>query len=314
MTRFMPPRLSRAAGVLCLGALAACSSHSDTKSAAAPRPVGATRGLAHPESVRYDSVADVYYVSNINGDPSAHDDNGFIDVVSADSFRVILTLVRGGRNGVRLDAPKGLALAGDTLWVADIDAVRAFDKHDGHPILSIDLAPMHAVFLNDVALGPDGAIYVTDTGDGDSTRRGGNTIFRIANGRVTVALSTPALQAPNGIAWDAALKHFLLAPGGKQVQVWNPGETAPTPYSTGPGQYDGIEALADGRILITSWADSALHVITHGAMTTWIRGLSSPADIGVDTRRGIVAVPRLEKNEVDYFKLVGRLDGRTVGR
>ncbi|HEY5219027.1 MAG TPA: hypothetical protein VIJ16_04420, partial [Gemmatimonadaceae bacterium] len=153
-------------------AATSCSSHNGTKSAIAhalPRPIAQTTGLAHPESARYDSAADVYYVSNINGDPAARDDNGFIDIVSADSFKVILTLVRGGKNGVTLNAPKGLALAGDTLWVADIDAMRAFNKHDGALLQSIDLTPLHATFLNDVAVGGDGAVYVTDTGTGDST-------------------------------------------------------------------------------------------------------------------------------------------------
>ncbi len=284
---------------LCLSA--GCWSHSATKPTASIPPIGTTTGLAHPESVRYDSAADVYYVSNINGDPSAHDDNGFIDVVSADSFKVLLTLVRGGRNGVTLDAPKGLALTGDTLWVADIDYVRAFDKHDGALLESIDLEPFHAAFLNDVAVGGDGAVYVTDTGTGDSTS--GNVIYRISHGRATVALATPRLDAPNGITWDAALRRFLLAPGGPDVQTWALGDTAPVALVPGPGSYDGIEVLHDGRILVTSWADSSLHVIANGVMSRWIRGLASPADIGVDTRRNIVAVPRLGENEVEYFRI-----------
>src|SRR5256886_13499427 len=36
-----------------------------------------------------------------------------------------LKFIEGGHNGVTLHAPKGLALLGDTLWVADIDVVRA---------------------------------------------------------------------------------------------------------------------------------------------------------------------------------------------
>lgn len=288
--------------VLLACAAAACSYHRATKSTASVRPVGVTLGLAHPESVRYDSATDVYYVSNINGDPSAHDGNGFIDVVSADSFKVILTLVHGGTNE-QLSAPKGIALVGDTIWVADIDTLRAFDKHDGHSLGVVDLVPLHAVFLNDVAIGGDGAVYVTDTGSGDSSATGGNVIFRVAGGKATVALATPALAAPNGITWDAANNRFLLAPGGKSIQTWSPGQKAPAPFIVGPGGYDGIEVLADGRILVTSWADSALHVIRGGVMTTWIRGLNGPADIGVDTRRGIVAVPRLLDDRVEFFRL-----------
>lgn len=304
MTRARLRSLLPLAALACLSV--ACSYQSDTNSAEPAVPVlGRTTGLAHPESARYDSVADVYYVSNINGDPSAHDDNGFIDVVSADSFKVLLTLAHGGSDGVSLSAPKGLALTGDTLWVADIDTVRAFDKHNGKPLATIDLVPFHAAFLNDVAVGPDGAVYVTDTGTGDTTHADGNMIFRIAGGRATVALATPALDDPNGITWDPLLKRFLLAPGGTELQTWALGEKEPRPLITGPGTYDGIEALPDSSILVTSWADSTLHVVRDGVMSAWIPGLSAPADIGVDTRRHVVAVPRLEGNEVEYFRVAG---------
>ena len=69
-----------------------------------------------------------------------------------------------GRNGVYLDAPKGIAFQGDTLWTADIDVVRGFNKRTGAPVGVIDFRPFGAVLLNDLAVGPDGTMYVTDTG------------------------------------------------------------------------------------------------------------------------------------------------------
>src|SRR5262245_61636037 len=54
-------------------------------SAAVAAKVGESGGMKTPESVRYDPELDVFYVSNINGNPSDHDGNGFIAVVRADS-------------------------------------------------------------------------------------------------------------------------------------------------------------------------------------------------------------------------------------
>ena len=100
--------------------------------------VGETGGMSTPELVRYDPELDVFYVSNINGNPSVHDGNGFIAVVRADSVGApARMLVEGGKNGAKLDAPKGIALAGDTLWVADIDHVRAFNRKTGAPIADV---------------------------------------------------------------------------------------------------------------------------------------------------------------------------------
>jgi hypothetical protein len=38
-------------------------------------------------------------------------------------------------------------------------------------------------------------------------------------------------------------------------------------------------------------------------MTTLIRNVSAPADIGYDLRRGVVAVPRFQDGKVEYFQL-----------
>ena len=70
----------------------------------------------------------VYFVANINGSPLGKDGNGFISRLTRDGKVDSLKFIAGGRGGAVLNAPKGMAISGDTLWVADIDAARAFHK------------------------------------------------------------------------------------------------------------------------------------------------------------------------------------------
>jgi sugar lactone lactonase YvrE len=278
--------------------------------AATASKTGETGDMQTPESVRYDPDLDAFFVANINGNASQHDGNGFIAMVRADSTGVVKHLVDGGKNGAVLDAPKGMAISGDTLWVADIDAVRAFNKRTGAPITSVSLKSQKATFLNDVAIGPDGAVYITDTGivfdaKGGMTHPGVNRIFKLAGGKVSEVATGDSLSNPNGLTWDRVRNRWLLAPfGGNDVQAMNPGDKAPKKLASGPGQYDGIEALADGRILVSSWADSAVHVIVNDtSMSVLVPNVAAPADIGVDTKRNVIAVPRFNDNKVEYYKI-----------
>ncbi len=279
----------------------------------APGLAATASGFKTPESVRYDSAGDVFYVSNINGSPLAKDDNGFISRMKPDGSIDSLELIAGGRGGVTLNAPKGLALIGDTLWVADIDAVRAFNVHTGAVVATVDLTSFHAVFLNDVCVGGDGALYVTDTGmqaSGDSMVHvtGSDRIFRIdAAHHATIALATDSLNHPNGITWDASGKRFIVVPFAKvpQILAWRPGTPQPVIIGYGSGQFDGVEILADRRLIVTSWADSTVS-IRDGNVRQAIRDLPSPADIGVDTRRMHVAVPLLTKDRVEILTIPAR--------
>src|SRR4051812_30949000 len=66
---------------------------------AAATKVSETPGMKTPESVRYDADMDVFFVSNINGNPSKKDGNGSITVIRADSTGVTRTLVESGKDG-----------------------------------------------------------------------------------------------------------------------------------------------------------------------------------------------------------------------
>jgi sugar lactone lactonase YvrE len=268
-------------------------------------------GFEGPESVRYDAEADVFYVSNIAGYGSARDGNGFITRVSAADPRNATILVQGGRGGATLDAPKGLALHGDTLWVADIDALRGFDRRTGAPLATIDFAPRKAVQLNDVAIGPDGAIHVTDTGilmvKAGVIHTGPDRIFTVGANRAiseTVADSLPGL--PNGIAWDPAGKRWIVISFhqfvGKVVAMPD-GQGAAQVLWRGSPRLDGVEVLGDGSILFTSWGDSSLHLLSGGEHRQLVRQVPEAADIGIDTRRNRVAIPLSSLGRVQLWSL-----------
>ena len=76
---------------------------SDTTSGIEPlfalsyRRVGVLDGFYGPESVKYDPGLNVWYVSNINGDPLAKDNNGFISRMKPDGTIDSLQLVRLAR-------------------------------------------------------------------------------------------------------------------------------------------------------------------------------------------------------------------------
>jgi sugar lactone lactonase YvrE len=235
----------------------------------------------------------------MNGFGSVKDNNGYISRVSATNINDIQTLVQGGAHGVTLNAPKGMAIHGDTLWVCDIDVLRGFDRHGGAPLASIDFAPYGAVLLNDIAVGPDGSLHVTDTGiqmtDKGVLFSGGDKMFVVGpNHAVRVQASGPQLAKPNGITWDAKGQRWLYVsfdPFHSKLFAFHEGDTTRAVLDSGNGKWDGVEALADGRILVSSWTDSTVHLIANGKDERLVRNVPAPADIGVDTKRQLVLVP-----------------------
>src|SRR5690606_25279302 len=148
---------------------------------------------------------DVYFVSNINGSPTATDGNGFISKVGPDGKVIELKWIDGSQADVTLNAPKGMAIAGDKLYVADLTFVRIFDRKSGKPLGKVGAGG--ASFLNGVAAAPDGTIYVSDSGlkagkDGLEPN-GTDAIYRIGNrGMAEPIIRGAELNRPNGLVAD----------------------------------------------------------------------------------------------------------------
>lgn len=265
-------------------------------------------GFMTPESVLMDTVADVYLVSNINGGPTDEDDNGFISRVTPDGTVENLRWIDGAAGLFPLHAPKGMAISGDTLFVADITCIRMFNRTSGE-FLS-DLCLEGTSFLNDVAIGPEGSIFVTDTGvragAAGLEAAGTDAIYRLPReeGRQGATLARDAeLGGPNGIAIGPR-GIFVVTFGSGEVLRFTAGGEKSVLLPASSRQYDGIIFLNDGSFMFSAWGDSSIYMVgSTGSVQRAIQNVEAPADIGYDPRRNRVLIPLFNQNAVVIHEL-----------
>jgi hypothetical protein len=263
-------------------------------------------GLAVPESIIHDAAADVYLVSNVGGQPTAVDGNGFISRLSPDGKVETLKWIEGGKNKVTLNAPKGLGLMGDSLYVADIDTVRIFNRKTGAPEGEVKIPG--ATFLADLAVTTDGHILVSDMGMKAGAKgfdpTGSDAVWSIDKAKkVTPLAKSKDLNGPNGIlpgtdkTWVVTFRGnemYSLDSKGKKGEV----KTMPM------GTLDGIVMLPSGDVLVSSWeANTVYRGRPGGDFAPMVEDVKSPADIGYDNRRNRLLVPLFESDEVRVYDI-----------
>jgi hypothetical protein len=263
-------------------------------------PVNATiTRLRGPESVLYDAEQDVYFISNLNGGLQTVDGNGFITRVNAKTMFVELKWIEAG-----LDAPKGMGIAGDTLYVGDILGVRKFDRRTGRPLGEVKLPG--ATLINDIT--SDGkSVYVSDTGlriaEGHTfAETGTDAIWKITGDRAEKIASGRELRHPNGLEFvDGRVWAVTFGPN----EIYSLHGGKPRTIAQLPrGQLDGIVRLADGSVVVSSWLGEGIYRGTPGAeFEPILTGIDAPADLGYDTKRHRLLVPIPGANQVTIHAL-----------
>ena len=266
-------------------------------------------GFSTPESILHDRVADVYLVANINGSPFAEDDNGFISRVAPDGSVLALKWIDGANAQTTLNAPKGMGIRGDTLFVADITALRLFNRNTGEQIGSWGVPG--STFLNDVTVDATGTVYVSDSGlragpEGFEPA-GTDAVYRFAaDGAPQQVISGDTLGRPNGLVpADDGL--VLVTFGSGAMMLVNTGTGSAVTLAKPPaGQLDGVVRTADGSLLISSWESQAVYRLDDaGVFSIVVEGVESPADIGYDASRNRVLIPLFSRDEVRLVPIPG---------
>lgn len=241
--------------------------------------------LKVPESVLVDAKRGVLYTSNIDGEPWADDGKGSIGQVGFDGKIIAGEWVKG------FSAPKGMALRGKLLYVADIDRVVVVDVEQGTIVDRIAIAGSHG--LNDVAADAKGVVYVSDSKD--------KKIYAITDGKA--ALVIEGLKAPNGVHVHDGDLYFMdngslyRLGRNKEKQLVSAGME---------GNGDGLESDGRGGFVISYWPGIIHYAGTDGTRETLLdtsEAKINAADIGYDAKRRIVYVPTFFKNSVVAYEL-----------
>lgn len=244
----------------------------------------ATDGLKTPESVLYDAGSNSIFVSNINGQASEKDGNGFISILEIDGKMKNLNWVTG------LNAPKGLAIYNGNLYVADIDELVVINIKEARITDKIKLE--NAKFLNDVTASEDGTIFVTDMRD--------NKIYVLENGKLTLWLEDQLISNPNGL-WAENGKLYI---GTGQILQADIKTKEIQVLVNDCGGIDGIEKLKDGNFIYSNW--KGLIFITKGVKSIQLLDTvdkQNTADIDFVPGKNMVLVPTFLANSVEAYLL-----------
>ena len=292
---------------LIVGVALGCTACAGLQSPVTPAPETTTSekaqsiqdvGFATPESVLYDAQADIYLVSNINGNPTGQDDNGFITRLKPDGSVEELKWIDGAREAYTLNAPKGMALVEDTLYVTDIDHIRTFDRNTG--MFKGALHLKDATFLNDLAPNGQGGVFVSDSGlNPDFSASGTDTIYSIDGvGKIETVIKGSTLNRPNGLAF-ANDEIWNVSFGSNEIRKLSMDGTVLESFAAPADGLDGIELLKDGRAIISSWGGKSVYMLnSDGTFKDIVADVDAAADIGFDTRRNRVLVPLFKENAV----------------
>lgn len=241
--------------------------------------------LKVPESVLVDDKENCLWVSNIDGASNDKDGKGSISKLSKTGSPINLDWVTG------LNAPKGMTKYKQELYVADLTELVVIDINKG--VIKNKIKVEGSVFLNDVTVNKNGAVFVSDSRTGK--------VHRYENNMVTTEVEN--LQGPNGVL--SIDDQLLILDRGSLLSV-TPGGTITKIIDGMDPSTDGIEKVAPNQYIVSCW-NGIVYFVAAGAEKITLFDTRSEkinsADIGYDTKNKIIYVPTFLKNSVVAYQL-----------
>lgn len=243
--------------------------------------------LATPESVIYDAVKDVAYVSNINGQPNAKDGNGFISIIN------LKGQIANKEWITNLDAPKGMGIYNRHLFVADINQVVEIDIEKGQ-IINKYLAK-EAQFLNDIAIDSTGRVFISDMNAGD--------IYLLANSKLEKWMHSNKFNYLNGLF---VANNQLLAGNSSIIYSIDLNTKEMNDFIPETGGIDGLESIGNNKYIVSDWTGNISLVSPNSPKQLLISTVDkkiNAADLDYIIDQKLVLVPTFSDNRIMIYRL-----------
>lgn len=240
-----------------------------------------------PESVYYDDARNLLYVANIQGESNAKDGNGFISRVDLDGEILDRKWITG------LNAPKGMGVHNNKLYVSDVDAVVRI--HLGKEEIEKRFPLKGAEFANDIDINQEGTVYISDMR--------GNKIYGLKDDKTSVWLDSDKLDGPNGLyAEENAL---LIGINGSVLKAdYETGQLEELIANT--GGIDGLEHVEGDKYIISDWAGH-VHLIQPGKEKILLLNTAdqdiNAADFDFNKKEKKLYIPTFFDNRVTAYQL-----------
>ncbi len=243
-----------------------------------------------PESVLYDAQRQRYYVSEYDYfDRGAASGGGRISILGPGLELATAGWVKG------LNHPTGMAIVDGQLYVVERTGLAVIDIESAEIVERIAIEG--AVFPNDIALGPEGELYVSDSSRG--------AVFRGKDGAWELWLSAAEIGYPNAI-W-AAGNEFVVGDclGYRLLSVDIPTkaitEVAPLPK----GVVDGLRLDEHGNYLVSHFEGRVYRIARDGQSELLLdlsADMNNTCDFEYRPEERLLIIPALTGDRVAAYR------------
>ena len=258
-------------------------------------------GFSSPESTIVNK--NDLYVSNVGKElkPTLKDGDGFISKLDVNGKIKELHFIDG------LDAPKGMGIVGNTLFVADINTLRGFDLSTKKEVFNVVFEGVN--FLNDITVKDSNTLFI---GASDTSAIYEVNISNKSYKKLMDFTVTNGLFYEDGILYAAQLgstTQNMFDGKGKLYKIDLKDNNKLTQLGTFEGVLDGVHKV-ENKVYVSDWGNSQKSGIirvydlqTKKESVLEAELFMGAADFWIDEKSKKVFMPQMIGGKVTIFDL-----------